>query len=61
MKREDVELLLGRTVSDDEWLSACSLLAALESHPDAEVVLDRCIERGLSVDATISELPPPSS
>ena len=64
MKREVIESLLGRKVSDAEWLKTCELLDAIESHPDAEAVMDRCIDSGLSVDDTISELtklPPPSS
>lgn len=61
MKREIVELLLGRKVTDDEWGKACSLLEAIERHPDGEAVMNRCIERGLSVDATIGELSPPAA
>ena len=56
MKREEVESVLGRNISDAEWLGVCSLLNFIESHPDAEAVMESCIERGLSVDATISEL-----
>lgn len=61
MKREIVEFLLGRKVTDDEWEKACSLLEAIERHPDGEAVMNRCIERGLSVDATIRELSPPAA
>ena len=64
MKREVIEFLLGRKISDAEWREACELLDAIESHPDAEAVMDRCIDSGLSVDETISELSklaPPSS
>lgn len=56
MKREDSAALIGRPISDAEWLEACSLLECIERHPEAEAVLDRCIDRGLSVEATIKEL-----
>jgi len=64
MKREVVEWFLGRKITDEEWLKARSLLEAIDGHPDAETVMESCIERGLSVDATISELcklPPTSN
>jgi hypothetical protein len=56
MKREDIQTLIGRPISDTEWTEACGLLAFIESHPDADAVLDRCAELGLSAEATIGEL-----
>jgi hypothetical protein len=56
MKRELIEALTGREISDAEWDTALSVLKSIESHPDAEAVLDRCIEQGLSVEETINEL-----
>jgi hypothetical protein len=63
MKREQIEALLGRRISDHEWLTACRLLESIECHPDGEAVMDRCIDRGLTVEETIGELsrlPPPT-
>jgi hypothetical protein len=63
MKREQIEAVLGRKVTDAEWFVACALLELIERHPDAEAVVDRCIERGLSVEETLkqlSKLPPPA-
>ena len=56
MKREELETLLGRPLSNAEWLEVWRLLKSGECHPAAEAVLDRCIERGLSIEATINEL-----
>jgi hypothetical protein len=55
VKRE-LELFLGREITDKEWVKARNLLEAIANHPDGETVIERCIERGLSVDATIREL-----
>ena len=55
-QRAAVAALLGREISDAEWDSACALLELIASHPDAESLTERCIERGLSVQATIKQL-----
>ena len=56
MKREQIEALVRRKITDAEWLDACELLEFIDRHPDAEAMFDRCIERGLSVEDTIEEL-----
>ena len=56
MKREELEALVRRPISDAEWLQACNLLEFILRHPGAEAVLNRCAERGVSVQATIDEL-----
>jgi hypothetical protein len=56
MKRKVVAALLGREISDAEWRSICSLLELIDNHADGEAVMERCIERGLTVEATIDEL-----
>ena len=56
MKRKAVAALLGREISDAEWRSACSLLELIDNHPDGEAVMERCIERGLTVEETIYAL-----
>jgi hypothetical protein len=64
MKREQLEAALGRKVTDAEWFVACALLEFIERNPDAGSLVDRCVERGLSVEETIkqlSKLPPPDA
>jgi hypothetical protein len=56
MKREEIEALIGRPIPDAEWIATCKLLDVIESHPNADAVLDRCAKRGLGVEATIEEL-----
>jgi hypothetical protein len=36
MKREQIEVVLGRKVTDAEWIVACALLELIERHPNAE-------------------------
>src|SRR5262245_35545303 len=52
VKREDIEAVMRRKISDAEWLVACDLLHAIECHPDGEAVMDRCIDHSLSVEDT---------
>jgi hypothetical protein len=56
VKRRAIEALLGRRITDAEWLVACDLFDSIERHPDGEAVMSRCIERKLSVEETIAEL-----
>jgi hypothetical protein len=56
MKREQVETFVGHPISNAVWLEVCGRLKSIERHPDANAVLDRCIERGLSVEETFDEL-----
>jgi hypothetical protein len=56
MERKLIEALLGRELTDAEWLVACDLLGFLNRHPEAEAVFERCIDRRLSVEVTIAEL-----
>jgi len=41
VKREQIELVLGRKVTDTEWFVACALVEFIERHPDAEALIDR--------------------
>ena len=56
MDREEIEALVGRKLTDQEWLVACDLLDFIERHPEAEGVFESCMRRGLSVEETIKEL-----
>ena len=64
LKREQVEAVVGRPLTNAEWLEAWRLLKSVERHPDADAILDRCIEQGMTIEALIDELTktlPPSS
>jgi hypothetical protein len=56
MKREQIEELVGRKITNAEWLDVSELLELIERHPNADAVFDLCIDRGLSVEETIQEL-----
>ena len=56
MKRDQIERVLGRKITDAEWRSACELLEFIERHPDGEGVVERCIEQGLNAEQTKEEL-----
>jgi hypothetical protein len=63
MTREQIELIVGRPLSNAEWLETCNALQAVERHPGADAILDRCVERGATLEEVIRELakPPPAS
>lgn len=56
MTREQVELLIGRALSNDEWREISQLLHALHRHPDGDAFLDRCVEQGASIETLMDEL-----
>jgi hypothetical protein len=56
MKREVIEMFLGHAIPNAEWRAACSRLSSIGRHAHVGAVLDRCIERGLSVEETFDEL-----
>jgi hypothetical protein len=56
MKREVIEMYLGYPIPNADWRAACSRLASIGRHARVGAVLDRCIERGLSVEETFDEL-----
>jgi hypothetical protein len=56
MKREVIEMFLGYPIPNADWRAACSRLSSIGRHAHVGAVLDRCIERGLSVEETFDEL-----
>jgi hypothetical protein len=59
MTREQIELLVGRSLSNSEWLETSQAHQAVERHPDADAILDRCVERGATLEELIRELARP--
>ena len=54
MKREEIVELIGRPISDAEWLEAHRRLKVSARYSNANAVLDCCVA-GLGVEATIED------